>query len=225
MGLSEPGFYHVQECVPNQDCILAGTVNNYRVAVLADGVSTCRCSGQGAFLACSKTRSFLLNNAEDVFEYDKESIAEYIVDSVYRSLCEVSNVNGDAPADYSSTLSAVLYDRRSHRLVCFHLGDGLILLANRKGCRALCIPGSRINGTAVTTTIGAHKVSVVVKEDISFDKHVLLCSDGAWENMYRKGFLKNEPLKYITKGRFNALDNYIRNTHPNDDYSYIAMKL
>ena len=225
VGLSEPGWYHIQECIPNQDCILTGLKDRYRVIVLADGVSTCSKSGEGARIACIKTRDFVLVNAERLFRYKEETISEYIVDNVYRALSRESAVNNCDVNDYSSTLSAVLFDSKTNKAISFHLGDGIILLANDKGCSVLGAPSDHHNGTPVTTTEKAFKLSTVIKCDIANDNSVLICSDGAWTHMYNKGLLKKEVLECIVKCKFYLLDDYIRASRPDDDYSYVAMKI
>ncbi len=225
IGISEPGLVHKCEGLCNEDCIMTGNTERYRVIVLADGVSTCSCSGIGARIACEKTMSYLLDDAEDIFGYDEKTIADYVLGLVNLAICEEARSNGNDIRDYSSTLSAVLYDCETRSAIVFHLGDGLILLTNSNFCKVIGKPYDHSDGTPVTTTEGAGKMSIIRKIDVSDGDYILIFSDGAWDQMYKKGSLMKDVMGFIINGKFDKLNEYIRNRVPEDDYSYIGMSL
>ena len=227
MSLNCQGSNHARTSIPNQDYVSGGidSTGRYKVIVLADGVSSCRYSGEGARIACIKTKQFLLDNAQKIFGYKNEVISEYVVGIVCLELSSYAERNGGIIADYSSTLSAVLYDSIERKAVIFHLGDGLILLVNNCDCRVVGVPSNNYQGTPVTTTEDVFKLPLVSRIDVQDNKYILICSDGAWEHMYSEGLLKSEISNYITSGNFAKLDNYIINKKPEDDYSYVVMDL
>ena len=225
IGISETGLFHKRDGLVNEDHIMTGSTDRYRVIVLADGVSTCRCSGIGARIACEKTKDYLLGNAKDVFSYEEVTIAEYVLGLVNRAICETAESDGNDICDYSSTLSAVLYDSETCKAIVFHLGDGLILLVNDNGCKVIGMPYDHSVGTPVTTTEGVCKMSIVRKIDTSDSSYILMFSDGAWDLIYTKGSLMKEVMNFIINGEFDKLNDYLRNRVPEDDYSYIGMSL
>ncbi len=218
------GTYHLANGGENQDAICTITDKKYRAAALADGVSTCPRAKQGAVIASEAAAKLFTEKGDYFFVYSPENIARFTVEHVLYKLQTAAEEAGEAPEDYSSTLMCVAYDRAARRLLCFNLGDGLILGLTDERIRVLSQPfNSSLGGCCVTTTVNAAAAvsAAVYTEDLP--DTVLLLTDGAWQQLYDGSYLKPEIRTLLSARDFAALGDYLAASGSTDDCSFIAM--
>ena len=54
---------------------------------------------------------------------------------------------------------------------------------------------------------------------------ILICSDGAWTQMFEKGKLKPEVMEFLGNSQFDAVKEFLNSQNCFDDYSFIALDL
>ena len=54
---------------------------------------------------------------------------------------------------------------------------------------------------------------------------IIICSDGAWTQMFEKGKLKPEVMDFLAKSEFDAVKEFLNSQNCFDDYSFIALDL
>lgn len=222
---SEPGLYHAENSGKNQDALCYAQNKDFCVITVSDGVSACAEAGRGAEIAGRALTELLLKKGRYFLSFDRARTAELALSHVLYALRRQAEHDGRAPEDYSSTLSSVLVDKRRKLLLCFNLGDGLILAAGDGKCRTLSLPDSSTGGCCVTTTENAvSRVSVGLFDAGGLDS-VVICSDGAWKQMYAQNRLKPEVFSLLTEGKYAGLKEYLTKQNCFDDHSFISLDL
>ena len=222
---SKAGTRHRKEGLENQDVVLQGSTGRFEVVALADGVSSCREAKKGAEIACGAILDLLLQKGEYFWKFEQKKRAELIVEHVFYKLKEAAEKNGVAVEELSSTLAAVLLDKQTKQLLYFNLGDGMLLAVRPECCKILFVPADSAEGCPVTTTRGAASVVQTEVLDASALQSVVLCSDGAWQLMFKQGRLKAECAGLLQGASFTQLGQYLDEQEGMDDYSFIVMEI
>ena len=111
-------------------------------------------------------------------------------------------------------------------MLCFSLGDSVILSTQGGKCRVISTPSDSLSGCCVTTTKHAERMIFVrTYEDISSLESVVICSDGAWREMFSKGRLKPEVARMLSDGGYDALGSFLIGRHCSDDSSFISLTI
>ena len=223
--LSEMGTYHRHENGENQDKICYAQNRNLYVISLADGVSSCRQGKYGAEIASSSLTNLFVKKGGYLLEYENEQIAELALSYILFDLKRCAGNNNQNLEEYSSTIASVLVDKRKKRILCFNLGDGIILGITQNKCRILSMPSDSSSGCCVTTTKGATKMVSAKKIDIKDLESVMICSDGAWTQMFDRNKLKPEIFNMLVNNEYDELKEFLKNQNCFDDYSFIALDL
>lgn len=221
--LSERGSYHESRNLPNQDVVYTAENERFCFSALADGVTSCEKGEVGAMIACEAVSDMLLSNGEYYFGFSSEKTACYTIGQILDCLDLKAKADGCSINDYSSTLMFVLYDKKEKKFLYFSIGDGIILGGKESGCKVICQPNLSETGCVVTTTVGAEETAFVGIGDAYEYDSLLLCSDGAWEKMYRRSRMMNEPKMLISSGNYQGLSGFLKKQNSRDDYSYISM--
>lgn len=223
MKLSCPGQHHIKMNEENQDAICNEQNNRYVVISLADGVSTCEKAKQGAELASKAISNLLLKKGTEFFEFENDLISELVVSHIESELREQAKIDLKEVEEYSSTIACVLYDKKKERMLCINLGDGIIIAAKSGKCQIMAAPSNSNNGCSVTTTQNAKQmVSVKKIESLGVDS-IVLCSDGAWKQMFDANKLRIEVSNMISNSRYDELKGYLLDRKSFDDFSFIAL--
>ena len=219
------GTHHTLANGENQDALCHGKSKGMCVISLADGVSTCKEAKRGAAIASQAITNLFLKKGDHFLEFEDEQIAGFTVSHI---LCELKQEALNASLsviDYSSTVASVLVDKRKRRILCFNLGDGIILASGNGRCKALCIPSNSLDGCCVTTTRRAEKRASVKMCDIGSMASVVICSDGAWREMFLKNRLKPEVARMLSNNEYDELKDFLISQNCFDDYSFISLDM
>lgn len=221
--LSDIGMYHRETDGENQDVVSQKENKRYSVISLADGVSTCSRAKTGAAIASASITNLFFKNASFFLEFDEKQIAEYTLSHILSELTQQAENDLTDLCEYSSTISGVLYDHVTRKLLFFNLGDSIIIAVENGMCKIVSMPSNSREGCCVTTTNGAIEcIHTGVIEAASFDS-IIICSDGAWCHMFEKNKLKREVASMLCRKAFNELADYLSIQRCYDDYSFISI--
>ena len=248
---SKTGSYHVDNGTENQDFIFTGSNDKYDIIVLADGVSTCKQAQVGAELAATELARLLLAKGEYFMNFSEETVAELALAHVKWELNRIAE-NDEMPVDeYSSTLAAVLREKKTNKLLLYSLGNALLLGIKDKKVSVIFQPGDTRNGTIVTTTIGAEKATNVRfvegkakaytsrrKKNGEFERkpiyrygsiaeydNIIILSDGAWKEVFKRGRMDPAAQEYVKNEYFELLEIFLKRKNPFDDCSFVTIEL
>lgn len=222
---SNRGTCHAASHTENQDAVCHAENKRYAVISLADGVSSCREAKTGAEIAGSAITNLLFKKGSMFFEFDDRQVSELVLSHILYELRQQAKEEEKEPEAYSSTVSSVLFDKNKQRLLCFNLGDSIILAAGGGRCRILAMPADSSSGCCVTTTENAHVMAFSRVISTAGMESVMICSDGAWRQMFEKNRLKPEVSSLISNHEFDRLEEYLRRQEIFDDHSMISMDL
>ena len=223
--LSRMGTYHAQTDGENQDALCCGKSRDYFVISLSDGVSECREAKRGASIASQAITNLFLKKGSYFLEFDEEQIADFALSHILCELQQEAEHSQQPVIDYSSTVASVLVDKRKKRMLCFNLGDSIILAVGKGRCRVLCMPSDSSSGCCVTTTRLAEKMVSVKLCEIGSMESVIICSDGAWREMFLKNRLKPEVAELLSNNAYDALKDFLTGQNCFDDFSFIALDM
>ena len=129
--------------------------------------------------------------------------------------------------EYASTLAAVLIDRKSKNAFAMNLGDSMIIGVKGMDVNIVGMPCDSTNGIPSTITkLSNHftdSVMINSKDGAYRYDSYILCSDGAWREMFHKGKLRNDVKDMMIKRDFNKLRNYLKEKNTFDDCTFIAL--
>ncbi len=222
---SEHGFHHAEMNQDNQDAVYYGNNKNFTVISLADGVSECLQSRTGAEIASRASTNLLLKHGDLFMELDNQKIAQIVISHVLYELRYIADQESKKIEDYSSTLACVLLDKRRNKILCMNLGDAIILASDPGNCKVLTMPYDSSEGCCVTTTYNAYLATVVNFFDTSSIDSVVICSDGAWKQMFQKNKLKYEVFALIAASKYDVLEQFLRRQKCFDDFSFISLDM
>lgn len=223
--LSEMGANHSGESGENQDALCHAQNKDFCVISLADGVSACKEAKCGAEIASRAITNLLLKKGDYFLEFGNEQIAELTLSHILFELKQRAENDSQNLEDYSSTIASVLVDRKKNRILCFNLGDSIILAVGKGKCRVLAMPADSSSGCCVTTTKSAAKMVSVKIFDADAVESVVICSDGAWRQMFDKNKLKPEVFSLLANNEYDGLMDFLVGQNCLDDYSFISLNM
>ena len=222
---SETGIYHKNNNGVNQDVIVTNENKDMMVAAVCDGVSSCKYAREGAEIAGSSVSSFLADKYRKLIHYDKRMIATKTINHICYDLEKEAKTRGRDVNEYSSTISAVLYDRKAGRILCVNVGDAIIAALTEDGVEIIGKPQMGYNGCYVSTTKEVDRVTDVSIIDAVKYKSVFICTDGMWKAFYDGEKISGDVIKIIMKESYDELIDYIRRNLEMDDRSIVVMML
>ena len=223
--LSSIGTKHSAANQENQDAICSGKTGQYTAISLADGVSTCEEAKVGAEIASQVINNLFLKKGKYFWGFDDAQIAELAISHILYELNQRAEADKKEVNEYSSTIASVLYDQKKKRLLYFSVGDSMILATGMGGCRVLAMPSNSMLGCCTTTTGHASAMATAKVINVDFLESIIICSDGAWRQMYAKNRLKPEVAKLLFKRKFDGLRDYLISQNSVDDCSFISLDL
>ena len=208
----------------NQDIFLHDENALIEAVVLADGVSGSRLGKLGAQIACDTVMQILLAEGKHLFTMSKELVAHLIIERIMDKITQEKLC--DLPSDCASTLAFACRDKAEGKLLTFTLGDTLLYTVSDTDCDLISQPDTDTEGKCCVTTTedAAQRVSITMR-DTADQSAVMLCTDGAWQSMYEDSRLNGELKSEIIAGNYDALKKHLQATMPDDDSSFIIMKL
>ena len=222
---SEIGLYHKNNNEVNQDVIITDENQDMMIAALCDGVSSCKYAREGAEIAGCSVSSFFADNHRKLVDYDSRTIATKTIAHVRYDLNKVAKTKDRDVSEYSSTVSAVLYDKKDGKLLCFNVGDAIIGGLTEGGVEILEKPQRGYKGCYVSTTRDVDRVADVSVINAGNYKSVFICTDGMWKSFYDGIQLSDDATKKIMEESYDELTNDIQQNPEMDDRSIVVMKL
>lgn len=223
--LSKAGTYHNNDPLQNQDAAVIGKKGRFLVATLADGVSACSEARKGAQITCDAVNDLLLRRSVYFLELESKYTADFMLRHIRYELNKKAAETGIEIEEYSSTVSSVLLNRETKRMMFFSLGDSLILAVEAGRCNILAMPADSSFGCPVTTTENVSEAVCTKVIDASPFDSVLICSDGAWRCMYDRNWLKPDVKEMILNSDFGGLSRFLDGQNCDDDYSFISIDM
>lgn len=208
----------------NQDAVLYEENDKIEFGAVADGVSSCRKSGDGARFAVELLRDILTKDCDYIFSLNEEKASYILADFLQRSLKEYAYKNGVKATEYSSTLSFTCRNKKTGRLMTFSLGDSRVYGVKNGSviCLDVCKLGASPSCSSMTE--GAQECSsVAFFEDGDFDGY-LIASDGAWRLMFSDDERSKKYKKLIAEEKIEQLKKEFEKEINNDDCSFVYMK-
>ena len=222
---SETGIYHKNNNEVNQDVIITDENQDMMLAILCDGVSSCKYAKEGAEIAGSSAAIFLSNKYRKLIKYDKRMIAEKTINHVRYDLNKEAKSMDRDVNEYSSTISAVLYDRDEAKLLCVNVGDAIVGALTEDGIEIIEKPQRGYKGCYVTTTKDATQVTDVSVIDADKYKSVFICTDGMWKAFYDGKNISSDIAEKIKGEAFDEMVDAMKCNPEMDDRSMVVMKL
>ncbi len=217
---TKPGLAHVSQGVPCQDEVFFLETKDLIILTLADGVSQCRNSRQGAQTACIAGAEYLGQFYSSLTQCPEEKLSFLLLDQVDFCLRELALRLDCAPESLSSTLMACCVRKDTRACLVFSLGDGAAYLLNDRGPELILAPRHLPGGgTATTMTRGAHRAAALWRGTLPPDGHIFLCSDGACQALNQDEGAVNS----LILGEFEDLRLRLEDLPIRDDASFIAV--
>ena len=223
--LSEMGTHHLDTNGENQDALCHAQNQKLCVISLADGVSTCKEAKSGAKIASRAITDLLFEKGENFLEFESEKVAEFALSHILFELKQRAKKDSKTVEEYSSTIASVLVDKKKKRMLCFNLGDSIIMAVSNGKCRVLVSPADSSSGCCVTTTKGAVTMASVNMLDTALVESVVICSDGAWRQMFDKNKLKSEVSYLLANSEYDGVKDFLIGQNCFDDYSFISFDM
>lgn len=222
---SKTGSRHNRQGLPNQDSIRTAADDRYTAVALADGVSTCSMARTGAEIAAEAATMYLRRNGPMLFEMSEKGISGRILGQALENLEQQAEKDDLDVKEYSCTLSAALFDSQRRKMLCFNLGDALILGSDGNQCRVFAHPASTAEGCCTVTTKNAIREAETKILDCAGLKHVYIFSDGAWQLMAERNRLKPAIRLSLLSGNAVEIRSYLDQAANEDDASFITINL
>jgi len=223
--LSQMGAHHALTCGENQDALCHGKNRDFCVITLADGVSTCKEAKYGAIIASQSITNLFLKKGSYFLEFENDQIADFAISHILSELKQKAEETSCPVEEYSSTVASVLVDKRKKKMLCFNLGDSVILAVGNGKCKVISMPADSSSGCCVTTTKKAASMASVRMCDLGSMESIVICSDGAWREMFSKNRLRPEVAQMLSGNEYDALEDYLNKQNCSDDYSFISLDI
>lgn len=210
----------------NQDFTYSQSTKDIDFVAVADGVSQCELSKEGAEFVCKTAATAVIDEADYLFSIPCEKAAALLVRYFQSQIKQLASENNTDARKYSSTLSFICRHKKLGKIMTFNLGDSCIYtIDSKKSIRQLNISNSFYTATISTMTSGAEAETVVNIYDESEFSSVLLCTDGFWKLM--EGNRKNgKGLKEAIRNRDVAyLTEFVDNVCNPDDCTFLYFNI
>lgn len=211
----------------NQDFCYFLSAGNYDFAAVADGVSMCSLSREGAEFVCKKTAAALIEEADYIFSLSEDKAAALIVKYIQAQIEKMAVKKNTDPKEYSSTLSFVCRHKGLGKIFTFNLGDSCcyLIMNNESEIKRLDTSKSYCPIPVSSMTKGAEKEAVVSFFDETEFDCVFLCTDGFWRIMESGGKNKSRLKAALREQDISFLTEYIEKNGNDDDCSFLLYNL
>lgn len=220
---SEAGEWHRSQSLPNQDAVFVGRSETAEFYAVADGVSQCRNSKEGAEIACRAAAEILLDETAYIFGCRGKKAARIIVAYIKRRIRMLAAERGESPGSFSSTLCFVCRNRQTREVMTLVLGDSRIYAIYPAENDSLMRLSGAEEGIS-TMTIGAEKYTAVSTLPSESATAFLLCTDGAWRLMkpdIRADDRISEAVRYFDQ---NVIERFFSEKLKTDDCSILMVR-
>lgn len=126
---SKTGIRHVQEGKMCEDAsVVRICADHTMVAVIADGIGSCKCSKIGAEIAVQSFADYVVH----AYPYQEDAeLMKNLLFTAAAAACRVveerARKDGMNATEYDCTLHAVIFSENTRKAYLFHAGDGMIV--------------------------------------------------------------------------------------------------
>lgn len=224
---SKTGKNHISKEIDNQDAYSTGSNDRFDAVVLADGISSCKKGGEGAEITVETVKKIFLENGDIIMKSDVKESSSAVLSVLLNELEKNAKQDNEDVEEYASTLAAVLIDRNTKNAFAMNLGDSMILGIKGIDIGIVGMPCDSSRGIPSTiTNLSNHFTdSVMINSkdgSYKYDTYIL-CSDGAWREMFHKGKLRNDVKELMLKRDFNKLRKFLKDKNTFDDCTFVAL--
>lgn len=188
---------------------------------VADGVSSCENSRQGAEIACRISAKVLLDDIDYYFDAVPEMTVGLILSNIRSRIGRVADEMRREGVSFASTLCFICINKKRKKMMSFVLGDSRIY-AVRSGAVRQLNPVRTYDGNVTCTTMTAF-----AQEEVGFGitdrspgETYLLCSDGCWREL----FFADENARLVMREKdIDKLPAFFDGRKTGDDCSFVAV--
>lgn len=186
--LSLPGRKHRDRELPNEDACFATSANGVSVICVSDGAGGSQYThAEIGAKSIVKTVSELMSNHFDAFYMDvrENVVRSIIITAVQSELAILANENGIISLEKLSA-TMMFCAVKDSRMICGHIGDGLIAKVSAAGIVPLTIPqnGEDSTSTFFVTFPDAQDYLRIIKTTTDDVHAIVLMTDGLSDMVY-----------------------------------------
>lgn len=217
------GAYHETRGESCQDVVKYACIAGYDVIAIADGVTSCENSAEGAEIACRAFEDFISREQGNVFEFPDEKLAYLFMEHVMYFLETETGERGMNLQSYASTILGAAVERKSGRAFLLNLGDGTAFEVGTLGMK-ICVPPKRYRGCpCLTTTKDAYRLAEIRRAEIMVGEGLLLCTDGFTDVYNSRNTIRESLMESLSNYRWDELKKKLESINNMDDCSYVAL--
>lgn len=222
---TKTGSLHTQAGEANQDFLCFSEAGDHLFAAVADGVSACPNSADGARIACTEAVAYLERHSDSIIQFPAEKTAYLLLEQIRSKLTGEARSREQTPESYASTLSVFHLDKRSRRIWFYLLGDSPALVITREACTPAA-PLPRLTQTLCpsTMTAGAYKAMQITTMDLEGSATVFLCTDGVIRAC-NDSFAGKPMIQAIRRADIPALADHLDQYDAQDDCSFLSVSI
>lgn len=237
--LSLPGRKHKDKGQPNEDAYMTMSENGVNVICVSDGAGGSQYThAHIGSQSIVKTVSELMVKHFDAFFYDvRENVVRSIlVTAIQSELAILANENGISGLEKMSA-TMLFCAIKDSRMICGHIGDGLIAKISSSGMTPIMIPqnGEDATSTYFVTFPDAQDYLRIVKTTTDDVHAIVLVTDGISDLVYDSSTLLIRPVvarlaeiaclpeKEKSKQLLSTISNYVIESSPLSDDATIGI--
>jgi hypothetical protein len=196
--LSLPGRKHRDKGLPNEDACVASSGNGVSVICVSDGAGGSQYTyAEIGAKSIVKTVSELMINHFDAFYQDvrENVVRSIIITAIQSELAILANENGIVSLEKLSA-TMMFCAVKDSRMICGHIGDGLIAKVSVAGIVPLTIPqnGEDSTSTFFATFPDAQDYLRIIKTTTDDAHAIVLMTDGLSDMVYNSSSFLVRPV-------------------------------
>ncbi len=218
---SKIGEYHKKNNLENQDYTYTYETSEGAFYAIADGVSSCKNSREGAEIACAISAKVVLDDIDYYFDSNPEKTINLILANIRRRISQIAKEANQKDISYASTLCFVCVHKKRHQAMTFVLGDSRVYFFSSESVyQKNPVHAYEDNETCTTLTKFAQEDVGFSIDNFSEDNRFILCTDGCWKNLFYIDEKNNTAMKKVDN---NEIMEYLNETMISDDCSFLAV--
>lgn len=218
---SKTGEYHKKHNLENQDYSYTYETSEGAFFAMADGVSSCENSREGAEIACAISAKVILDDIDYYFDSKPEKTIDLILANIRHRIRKIAKGAHQKDISYASTLCFVCVHKKRNQVMTFVLGDSRVyFFSSGTAYQKNPVRTYEDNVTCTTLTEFVREEVGFSIDDYSEDDGFMLCTDGCWKNLFYIDENNNTVMKKVDS---NEIMEYLNNTVITDDCSFLAV--
>ena len=218
---SKTGEYHKLNKIVNQDFIFRFENEEAAFFAVADGVSSCANSRQGAEIACKTGAKVILDDVDYYFGLSPQKTINILVANIKNEI-EKAAAQSDSPAkSFASTLCFACIEKKSGKMMTFVLGDSRIYSISGQNIDVM--NPVRSYGHGITCTTMTDRCESDARLEISIPgkySEYMLCTDGCWKNLF---FTDEKNRLNMRESSTGKAAEYLKSRAIDDDCSFLLI--